>query len=169
MAALSTAGRQAAERRPSENEQWIRHALTLAAQAEAAGEVPVGAVVVLDGEVIGEGWNRPISTCDPTAHAEMIALRQAATRVNNYRLLKSRLYVTLEPCAMCAGAMVQARVQKVVFGAYDPRAGAVGSVFNIFQNSQLNHPIDFIGGILAVDCGLMLRRFFEARRKKEPF
>jgi len=150
----------------SVNEKWMRYALTIAAKAEAMGEVPVGAIVVLDSEIIGEGWNQPIAGCDPTAHAEMLALRQAAGKVNNYRLLKASLYVTLEPCAMCAGAMIQARVQKVVFGAYDPRAGALGSVFNIFQNKHLNHKIDFIGGILSEECGLMLRKFFEARRQK---
>lgn len=149
------------------NEKWMRQALARAEKAQAMGEVPVGAIVVLDNEIIGEGWNQPITSCDPTAHAEMLALRQAATRINNYRLLKATLYITLEPCAMCAGAMIQSRVQKVVFGAYDPRAGAVGSVFNIFQNNHLNHKIDFIGGILAAECGLILRQFFEARRQEK--
>jgi tRNA(adenine34) deaminase len=154
---------------PSLNEKWMQAALVRAKQAQVVGEVPVGAIIVLDNEIIGEGWNGPISGCDPTAHAEMIAIRQAAKRVNNYRLLSSTLYVTLEPCAMCAGAMIQARVQKLVFGAYDPRAGAAGSVFNIFQNKDLNHKIDFIGGILAEECGLILRQFFEARRKIAKF
>lgn len=148
------------------NIKWIQHALTLAAKAEAIGEVPVGAVVVLNNEIIGEGWNQPIKSCDPSAHAEMIALRQAAAQVKNYRLLNASVYVTLEPCAMCAGAMLQARVQKVIFGAYDPRAGALGSVFNLFQNKELNHKIDFMGGVLAAECGLILRSFFEARRQK---
>lgn len=148
----------------SRNVYWMQHALRLAAQAEAMGEVPVGAVVVVNDEVIGEGCNQPIAQCDPTAHAEILALRQAALHVNNYRLSDAALYVTLEPCAMCAGAILQARIQRVIFGAYDPRAGAAGSVFNIFQNPILNHKVDFMGGILAEECGLILRRFFHKRR-----
>lgn len=152
---------------PSLNEKWIQHALSLAANAQAMGEVPVGAVVVLNNEIIGEGWNQPIARCDPSAHAEMIALRQAAAKLKNYRLPRASLYVTLEPCAMCAGAILQARLEKVVFGAYDPRAGALGSVFNIFQNKALNHKVDFMGGILAEKCGLMLKAFFAARRQQK--
>jgi tRNA(adenine34) deaminase len=142
----------------------MRRAIELAHQAEAAGEVPVGAVIVRDGLVLGEGSNRPISTQDPTAHAEMIALRAAAARSDSYRLLGTTLYVTLEPCAMCAGAMVHARVQRLVYAATDPRAGAAGSVFNVVQNAALNHRMDVTAGLMSEDCGAMLRRFFAARR-----
>lgn len=145
---------------------WMRRALELARRAAGVGEVPVGAVLVLDNEAVGEGWNRPISSCDPTAHAEMVALRAAATRLGNYRLVGGTLYATLEPCAMCAGAMIQARVGRVVFGATDPRAGAAGSVFNILQSEQLNHRAEVVGGLLAEECGAVLRDFFRARRVK---
>lgn len=145
---------------------WMRRALDLARRAAAAGEVPVGAVLVLDNEAVGEGWNQPISHCDPTAHAEIMALRAAATRLGNYRLVNSMLYVTLEPCAMCAGAMIHARVGRVVFGATDPRAGAAGSVFNILQSEQLNHRTEIMGGILAEACSALLQDFFRARRAK---
>lgn len=148
------------------DEYWMRRALTLAQCAAAAGEVPVGAVLVLDNEALGEGWNRPISACDPTAHAEIVALRAAAARMGNYRLVNSTLYVTLEPCAMCAGAMIQARVGRVVFGAHDPRAGAAGSVFNVLQSEPLNHRAEVESGILTEDCGGLLRDFFRARRVK---
>jgi tRNA(adenine34) deaminase len=146
------------------DERYMRRAIELAREAEAAGEVPVGAVVVRDGLIIGEGSNRPIGTHDPTAHAEMIALRAAAAVSDSYRLTGTTLYVTLEPCAMCAGAMVHARVQRLVFAATDPRAGAAGSVFNVVQNPALNHRIDCEGGVLGDECGAMLRRFFAARR-----
>ncbi len=142
----------------------MSRALDLARAAEAAGEVPVGCVIVRDGEIIAEGWNRPISTRDPTAHAEMIALRAAAEASDSYRLTGTTLYVTLEPCAMCAGAMVHARVQRLVFAATDPRAGAAGSVFNIVQHPALNHRIECTGGVLAEECGALLRGFFAARR-----
>ena len=145
---------------------WMRRALVLAQCAATAGEVPVGAVLVLDNETLGEGWNRPISACDPTAHAEIVALRAAAARLGNYRLVNSTLYVTLEPCAMCAGAMIQARVGRVVFGAHDPRAGAAGSVFNVLQSERLNHRAVLESGILAEDCGVLLRDFFRVRRIK---
>lgn len=148
------------------DEYWMRRALALAQCAAEAGEVPVGAVLVLGGEALGEGWNRPISACDPTAHAEIVALRAAAARLGNYRLVNSTLYVTLEPCAMCAGAMIQARVGRVVFGATDPRAGAAGSVFNVLQSELLNHRAALESGILAEDCGAILRDFFRARRVK---
>lgn len=143
---------------------WLRHAMELARNAQANGEVPVGAVLVMNNEIVGSGWNRPISTSDPTAHAEIIALREAAGRLNNYRLVNSTLYVTLEPCAMCAGAIVHARVQRLVFGAYDPRAGAVGSVFNIPQHAELNHRVNCEGGVLQEECGALLRDFFRERR-----
>lgn len=142
----------------------MSRAIELARQAEAAGEVPVGAVIVKDGVVVGEGWNRPISTSDPSAHAEMIAMRTAAQALGNYRLLDTTLYVTLEPCAMCAGAMVHARVKRLVYAATDPRAGAAGSVFNIVQHAALNHRLEMTAGVMAEDCSAMLRRFFAARR-----
>lgn len=144
--------------------QFMRRAIELAREAEAAGEVPVGAVIVRDGQIVGEGWNRPIVTRDPTAHAEMVALRAAAAANDSYRLTGTTLYVTLEPCAMCAGAMVHARARRLVFGATDPRAGAAGSVFNIAQHDALNHRIAVEGGVLADECSTMLREFFAARR-----
>ena len=142
----------------------MERALELARAAAAAGEVPVGAVIVRNGEVIAAGSNRPIGTCDPTAHAEMIALRAAGDLLRNYRLLDTTLYVTLEPCAMCASAMVHARVQRLVYGAADPRVGAAGSVFNIVQHASLNHRLEVSAGVLAEECGTLLREFFAARR-----
>jgi tRNA(adenine34) deaminase len=143
---------------------FMTRALELAREAERAGEVPVGAVVVKDGVIVGEGWNRPISTHDPSAHAEMIAMRAAALTLANYRLLGATLYVTLEPCAMCAGAMVHARVGRLVYAATDPRAGAAGSVFNIVQHAALNHRVVCEGGLMAEECAAVLREFFAARR-----
>ncbi|HXW11060.1 MAG TPA: tRNA adenosine(34) deaminase TadA [Steroidobacteraceae bacterium] len=148
----------------SEDERFMRRAIELAREAETAGEVPVGALVVRDGEILAEGFNRPISTHDPTAHAEMVALRAAAARIDNYRLTGTTLYVTLEPCAMCAGAMVHARVARLVYAANDPRAGAAGSVFNVVQSPALNHRLEVVPGVLAEDCGSLLRDFFVARR-----
>src|SRR5512143_1721288 len=144
--------------------QFMRRAIELAREAEAAGEVPVGAVIVRDGQIVGEGWNRPIVTRDPTAHAEMVALRAAAAASDSYRLTGTTLYVTLEPCAMCAGAMVHARVQRLVFAAPDPRAGAAGSVFDVVRNPALNHRLDVDAGVMAEECGALLRGFFVARR-----
>jgi tRNA(adenine34) deaminase len=146
------------------DERFMRRAVELAREAEAAGEVPVGALIVRDGEILAEGFNRPISTHDPTAHAEMVALRAAAARVDNYRLPGTTLYVTLEPCAMCAGAMVHARVQRLVYAATDPRAGASGSVFNVVQNPALNHRLEVTPGVLGDECAVLLRNFFVARR-----
>ena len=144
---------------------WMIRALALARQAAETGEVPVGAVLVRDGEAIGEGWNRPITASDPTAHAEIEALRAAARRLGNYRLPGSTLYVTLEPCVMCAGAIVHARVERVIYGASDPKAGACGSVFDLLpSDGRFNHRADCRGGILAADCGELLRDFFRARR-----
>lgn len=143
---------------------FMRRAIELAREAEAAGEVPVGALIVRDGEILAEGFNRPISTHDPTAHAEMVALRAAAARIDNYRLTGTTLYVTLEPCAMCAGAMVHARVARLVYAATDPRAGAAASVFNVVQNPALNHRLEVVPGVLAEECGTLLRDFFVARR-----
>jgi len=142
----------------------MTRALELAREAEAHGEVPVGAVLVRAGRIVGEGWNRPIGSNDPTAHAEMVALRSAAAALGSYRLLETTLYVTLEPCPMCAGAMVHARVQRLVFAAVDPRAGAAGTVFNIVQHPSLHHRIDCTAGVLATECGELLRGFFVARR-----
>lgn len=143
---------------------WMRYALKLAERAQAEGEVPVGAVLVLNDELIGAGWNRPIAAHDPTAHAEIMALRAGAEKTGNYRLNDTTLYVTLEPCVMCAGAMVHARIKRLVFGASDPKAGAVISVFNILDSGGLNHRVQHLGGILSDECGAMLSRFFEARR-----
>ncbi|MDE2140047.1 MAG: tRNA adenosine(34) deaminase TadA [Gammaproteobacteria bacterium] len=143
---------------------WMRAALELARKAQEAGEVPVGAVVVKDDTVIGRGWNHPISAHDPTAHAEIIAMREAAQALGNYRLTDTALYVTLEPCAMCAGAMVHARIKRLVFGAADPRAGAAGSVFDIVRAPALNHQLDIAGGVLAEECGAVLKQFFVGRR-----
>lgn len=143
---------------------FMARALELAREAERAGEVPVGAVIVKDDVIVGEGWNRPISTNDPTAHAEIIALRAAAQKLTTYRLLDTTLYVTLEPCPMCAGAMVHARVKRLVYAATDPRAGAAGTIFNIVQHPSLNHRIECEAGLMGEECGAMLRAFFQGRR-----
>lgn len=152
------------------DETWMRRALALAARAGEAGEVPVGAVVVdAQGQLLGEGSNRPISSSDPTSHAEIVALRDACARAGNYRLPLSTLYVTLEPCAMCMGAMLHARVGRVVFGAHDPKTGCCGSVLDIPAVGVLNHQTKVEGGVLDDECGDMLRAFFrERRRKKSP-
>jgi len=149
----------------SDDRGFMRRALELARMAEAAGEVPVGAVLVLDGEIIGEGWNRPIVSHDPTAHAEIMALRSAAISRQNYRLPGTTLYVTLEPCPMCAGAIVHARVERVVFGTGDPRSGAAGSTFDLLPSDErFNHYTRCEGGLLADESATMLRDFFRARR-----
>jgi tRNA(adenine34) deaminase len=144
--------------------EFMRRALELAAQAEARGEVPVGAIVVQGEQVIGEGFNQPITLKDPTAHAEILALRAAATTLGDYRLGGTTLYVTLEPCPMCAAALVHARVARLVFGAWDPRQGAAGSAFNLVTARAMNHQVDCFGGVLADECGALLKRFFESRR-----
>ena len=146
------------------DEKFMRVALELASQAVQAGEVPVGAVVVKDGEIIGRGSNAPISRHDPSAHAEMMALRDAAQRMGNYRLVDCELYVTLEPCLMCVGAMFHARISRVVYGASDPKTGAAGSVLNLFAETRLNHHAEVEGGVLAEECGKLLSDFFAARR-----
>lgn len=146
------------------DEYWMRRALNLAERAQADGEVPVGAVMVKDDECIGEGWNQPISTRDPSAHAEITALRAAAGRTENYRLPGTTLYVTLEPCAMCAGAIILARVSRLVYAAADPRSGAAGSVFNILQSEQLNHRVDLTAGVLELEAAAILQTFFKTRR-----
>jgi tRNA(adenine34) deaminase len=143
---------------------FMRRALSLAHRAEEEGEVPVGAVLVRDGEIVAEGWNRPISAHDPTAHAEIETLRAGAARLGNYRLIDTTLYVTLEPCLMCAGAIVHARVKRLVYGATDPKTGAAGSVFDVFGSGQVNHRVTVLGGVLAEACGAVLAEFFRARR-----
>lgn len=145
---------------------FMREALALAREAASADEVPVGAVVVLDGRIVGRGFNQPIGRHDPTAHAEVMALRDAAARVGNYRLPGSTLYVTLEPCVMCSGAIMHARVGRVVFGARDPKTGAAGSVVDLFGEARLNHHADIVGGVLAEECGALLSGFFAARRTR---
>lgn len=142
----------------------MRHALALAARAEAEGEVPVGAVLVRGDDVLGEGWNRPIGLSDPSAHAEMLALRAAAARLGNYRLPGTTLYVTLEPCVMCAGLIVHARIATLVFGAADPKAGAVHSHYDVIAKPRLNHTVTWQGGVLEAECSALLKGFFRARR-----
>ena len=146
----------------------MQRALELAQQAESLGEVPIGAVLVKNDQIIGEGYNAPISQHDPTAHAEIMALRDAAHRLGNYRLLNTTLYVTIEPCVMCAGALVHARIQEVVFGAVEPRTGAIGSVFDILQSSRLNHQVNVRGGVMAQECAALMQNFFKRRRAVTP-
>ena len=149
---------------PDAYEQHMRHALAMAQQAAAAGEVPVGAVVVLNGDVVGEGHNRPISTSDPTAHAEIVAMREAATRLGNYRLSGATMVVTVEPCLMCVGAMVHARIGTVVYGAPEPRTGALGSAIAAHDTPGLNHRLAVVGGVLEDECRAVMRDFFRLRR-----
>jgi tRNA(adenine34) deaminase len=144
--------------------EFMRRALELAGRAGDHQEVPVGAIVVQNGAVIGEGWNRPISDTDPTSHAEIVAMRSAAVHLRNYRLERSVLYVTLEPCAMCIGAAINARIARVVFGAWDPKAGACGSVFDLPREPKVTHRVDVFGGVCSEESSALLRRFFEARR-----
>lgn len=145
--------------------EWMRHALALAGGAEAMGEVPIGAVLVdAEGQILGEGFNRVITDADPTAHAEIVALRQAAIRAGNYRLPHTTLYVTLEPCSMCAGALINARVRRVVYAADDLRAGAHHSVFEVLTSPRLNHRCEVTRGVLADESAEMLRKFFRSRR-----
>lgn len=144
----------------------MRAALELARAAGAADEVPVGAIVVLEGQIVGRGFNQPISRHDPTAHAEIVALRDAANRLGNYRIPDTTLYVTLEPCVMCTGAIMHARVRRVVFGARDPKTGAAGSVVDLYNETRLNHHADIEGGVLADECAALLTHFFAAKRAK---
>jgi tRNA(adenine34) deaminase len=149
------------------DEGFMRRALALAREAELAGEVPVGAVLVRDDAIVAEGANRPIATHDATAHAEIEALRKAGASLGSYRLGGTTLYVTLEPCVMCAAAIVHARVDRLVFGAWDPRAGGAGSIVNVFTLPGLNHRVDVFGGVLDSECGALLKDFFSSRRKPE--
>ncbi len=149
----------------ADDQKWMARALSLAAMAARAGEVPVGAVVVLDGQEIGAGFNAPISGCDPTAHAEIRALRSAARRAGNYRLPGATLYVTLEPCTMCVGAIVHSRISRLVYGATEPKAGAVESARQTLQDDHLNWQIDATGGVLASECSDIIQRFFASRRE----
>lgn len=144
----------------------MRAALTLAQEAGSLGEVPVGAVVVREGEIVGRGYNQPILRHDPTAHAEVMALRDAANNLGNYRLPHCELYVTLEPCVMCTGAIMHARIARVIFGARDPKTGVAGSVIDLYQEARLNHHAHVSGGLLAEECGQLLSSFFAARRGK---
>ncbi len=146
------------------DQRFMLLALALARRAACEGEVPVGAVLTRDDEVLGEGWNRPLGSDDPTAHAEIVAIRAAATHLRNYRLPGTTLYVTLEPCAMCAGAIIQARIARVVFGAHDPRTGAAGSVLNVLDHPILNHRAVLTAGVEAEACAMLLVDFFRARR-----
>lgn len=146
------------------DEAMMRLAIAEAREAERLGEVPVGAVIVKDGEIVGRGRNTPIGSCDPTAHAEIGALREAAHRLGNYRLTGTTLYVTLEPCIMCAGAMRHARVERLVFGAADPKSGVAGTVVDLCRGAGANHDLEVTGGVLAEECGELLRAFFRSRR-----
>ena len=151
---------------PQQDQQFMQRAIELAQQAAAINEIPVGAVVVYQGEVIGEGFNQSITLNDPSAHAEMLAIRQAGKKLNNYRLLDCTLYVTLEPCSMCAGLLVHSRIKRLVFAAHDLKTGAAGSVFNLVANDKLNHQIEVSAGIMAEPCGAMLSAFFKRRRQE---
>jgi tRNA(adenine34) deaminase len=146
------------------DQQHMYRALELACQAEIQGEVPVGAVLTMNDEIIAEGWNCPISSNDPTSHAEIVVLRKGAKKIDNYRLIGATLYVTLEPCIMCAGAMIHSRIARCVFGAYDPKSGAAGSVLNIFNADGINHRVAVTGGLLAKISGSLLSEFFQKRR-----
>ena len=148
------------------DEYWMAQALMLADKAEAEGEIPVGAIVVQDDKIIAQGWNRSICTHDPSAHAEMLAIRSAGQHLKNYRMLDCTLYVTLEPCSMCAGLLVHSRIKRLVYGADDAKTGAVNSVINLVQHSQFNHHIEVTSGVLALECGNKLSAFFKRRRKE---
>ncbi len=150
----------------STDQKWMQHALKLAERSREEGEVPVGAVIVKYNQLIAEGWNQPIADHDATAHAEIMAIRAAGKALNNYRLPNTTLYVTLEPCTMCAGAMIHARIKRVVFGAPDPRTGTAGSAINLFSQPYHNHQIEVEGGVMREACGQILKDFFRERRKK---
>lgn len=149
-----------------QDQNWMRRALELADQAASQGEIPVGAVLVKDEEVIAEGWNQSITNNDPSAHAEMIAIRNGGAKLGNYRLVGTTLYVTLEPCPMCAGLLVHSRIQRLVFGASDPKTGAAGSIMNLVQDDKLNHQVEVSSGVLEEQCSAKLSEFFKKRRKE---
>ena len=153
------------ESQSTNHERWMREALSLAQQAAEADEVPVGAIVVHNGEIIGRGFNQPIRSCDATAHAEIVAIRSASQFRNNYRLPGTTVYVTIEPCTMCLGAMIHARVDRLVFGATEPRAGAVVSQGSLLEAGHFNHQLSFIDGVLAEECSSLMQSFFRNRRK----
>ncbi len=155
------------EKETSQHERWMREALIEAQKADEANEVPVGAVVVLEGKIIGRGFNQPITGCDPTAHAEIIALRNASLNVQNYRLTHAVLYVTIEPCTMCAGAIVHSRVSQLVYGATEPKAGVAESQGNLFDAPYFNHQLSVVGGILMQECTDAIQRFFQRRRSEK--
>ena len=150
-----------------DDEFWMSKALALAQNAAEMGEVPVGAVVVLDGKIIGQGWNQPITANDPTAHAEIVALRDAAKNIENYRLVEADLYVTLEPCSMCAGAIVHGRIRRVIYGATEPKAGVANSRQIFFGQSWLNHRVQVVSGVMAKECGEIISDFFRHRRAQK--
>ena len=149
------------------DEEWMQHAFQLAKKSEEHNEVPVGAIVVYRNEIIGEGWNHPISSNNPTAHAEIMALKKAGKKIGNYRLLDSTMYVTLEPCVMCAGAMVHARIAKLVYAVDDQKTGACGSVFNMIQAEELNHNTEIKKGVLEKECQALIKNFFKEKRLKK--
>jgi tRNA(adenine34) deaminase len=149
------------------DERWMRHALALALKADASNEVPVGAVIVPEGIIIGEGFNQPVSSNDPSAHAEIIALRYAGQAVDNYRLSGATMYVTVEPCAMCAGAIIHSRIERLVFGATEPKAGAVCSHLQLFDQPQMNHRVEWQGGVLADEASATVQAFFARRRDEK--
>ena len=151
----------------NEHELFMGEAIAQAKLADAKNEVPVGAVVVLDGEIIGRGFNQPISSCDPTAHAEIMALRDAASRIENYRLVNADLYVTIEPCTMCAGAVIHSRVSRVIYGASEPKAGVVHSQQNIFKEPYFNHTVGVLAGVMAEQCSDVMQAFFQRRRDEK--
>jgi tRNA(adenine34) deaminase len=146
------------------DESWMKFALELAQQAQESGEIPVGAIIVQEEQIIGRGCNQPIKYHDPSAHAEMVAMRDAGQNISNYRLIDTTLYVTLEPCVMCTGALMHARVDRVVFGANDPKAGAAGGKFNLLEDPRFNHQINVTGGVLAEECAQILKQFFKSKR-----
>ena len=146
------------------DKDWMQHAFELAKKAEAQDEVPVGAIIVYEDRVIGEGWNQPITSNDPTAHAEVMALRDAGGKIGNYRLPNATIYVTLEPCTMCAGAIIHARLSRLVYAADDPKTGACGSIFNLLQTEELNHKVDIEKGVMEEECQSLIRSFFNQKR-----
>jgi tRNA(adenine34) deaminase len=151
----------------SRHDKWMQRAFDLAKKAEAQDEVPVGAVIVYEDKIIGEGWNQPISANDPAAHAEIMALRDAGEKIGNYRLPNATIYVTLEPCTMCAGAIIHARLAKLVYSVDDPKTGACGSVFNLLQTEELNHKVEIEKGVMEEECRSLIRSFFKEKRAKQ--